>query len=208
MVRMIKSKREFVCSSCSSKAIVWSGICKQCGSIGTMDEKVLIAPKPRATQSQRAIIRRSKVSERDIGKRMLAADGIDPQFEHIQTSTGRVGHLTHLQFDTVSTNYRIENKNRRIPTWMIKAWVQILQISKTHGKEALLHLEPPNLPKTFVLNGETHKTDTIAMIRQDRHEDLIAMEKQVDAAKEILSGARSDKEILAALRVLFGKTKY
>jgi uncharacterized protein YpiB (UPF0302 family) len=117
---------------------------------------------------------------------MLAADGEDPMFKGIASSAGRVGHITALQFDAVSRTYVTENKNRKLPTWLIKAWVQINQRGKDYNKNVLLHIDPPNMPKDAPLNGVNFKLGTMAIITQERHEELIREERILRSIEEAL----------------------
>lgn len=207
MGRMIRSKKEFRCKNCSAVHIKWAGTCKQCGQTGTLEEYQLIPVKPRANLSQKSLLRRSKTSERNIAKRMQDVDGKDPNFAGIATSTGRIGHITNIRVDGVSKNYFTENKNRVLPKWTIDAWILINQRGQEFHKHPLLHIEPPNMPKDFLLNGERHKLDTMAIIRQDRHEELIEKEKLGEMAREILQSDVSDPQMLYELRALFGLLK-
>lgn len=140
-----------------------------------------VAPaKPKAALAQRALNRRAKTSERNIARKMVEIDGPDPNFEKITTSTGRVGQLTHLQFDAISKSYVTENKNRVLPLWLVKAWIQIQQRALDFHKAALLHIEPPNMEKNFPLNGERHKTSNMHIITEERHRELIEKEKELE----------------------------
>lgn len=177
---MIKSKRQYVCSNCKTTYIKWSGVCyRGCKYSGTIDEVVLIATAKKGipTSDAKRLQRRAKDSERDIAKRMVAADGADPAFRNIASSTGRIGFITGMMVDAVSMTYVTENKNRKMPTWVIDAWVKINQRGVDFDKNVLLHIDPPNMPRTFVIQGTTKKLDTMAVITQSRHEDLIQNEK-------------------------------
>lgn len=207
MGRMVRSKRKWVCSNCNAEQIKWEGKCRQCEEIGTLQVVQLVEPKPRATPAQKSIMRRSKNTERTAASRMVAADGRDPQYDKIATSTGRVGHITNMQFDAISKTYVTEVKNRQLPGWLIKAWIQIQQRSIDFHKNALLYLEPPNAPKEFVLHTEKHKNDAMAVIRQDRHEDLIQKEKLIEMVDEILISDVSDATTVYELKALFGRLK-
>jgi hypothetical protein len=153
-----------------------------------MELKVLIpkVAKPKATPSQKSIIRRAKNSERNIARRMLEIDGADPAYRNVTSSTGRVGHITGMQIDAVSATYVTENKNRTMPLWLNKAWIQIVQRAEDFSKHALLHIEPSNIAKEYVINGFKRKTPTMAIITQDRHEDLIMKEKSLAAIKSVM----------------------
>lgn len=183
--KMVRSKKEFRCNECSAKFIKWSGICFNCGKGGSLEEFVLIPAqkKPVATRTQKSILRRSKNSERTVGKRFVALDGPDPAFQHIATSTGRIGHITNIRADTVSRFHLVENKNRTLPLWMINAWILILQRADDFDKIPVFHLDPPNLPKEYPHNGVKKKVDTMAVIPQNRYEELVKMEREYQELK-------------------------
>jgi len=158
--------------------MVWEGSCRSCGKAGTIFEST---PKDavvkRETDSARKIRRRAKDSERGIARRMLEADGPDQNFSKIASSTGRIGHITGIRVDAVSRNYFTENKNRKLPTWLVDAWLLINQRARDFDKHALLHVEPPNMPRDYVLNTVKYKLDNMAIITQPRHEQLILAER-------------------------------
>jgi hypothetical protein len=185
---MVRQKKEWVCAKCETKYLAWQGICNDCGFGGTLEEKELIPSKTvsKETPVRRKIRRRWKDSERGIARRMQDVDGADPMFSKITTSTGRVGAITHLQFDAVSKNYVTENKNVVLAKWIIDAWIQIQQRAIDFNKQPLLHFDPPNMPKTFPINGTKQKTETMAIITQSRHEDLIRCEQALTVALEAL----------------------
>lgn len=182
MARMIRSKKEFRCGNCTNRFIKWSGICPSCGKGGTLQEFMLVPVKNTrtATPSQKSLIRRSKNSERAGTKRMVEVDGPDPQYAKIATSTGRVGHITNMRIDGISLHYVTENKNRVLPAWMIAAWVLINQRAIDFDKHVLLRLDPPNMPKEYPINGVIKKLDTMAVITQARHEELIIKERELE----------------------------
>lgn len=178
MNRMIRSKREWRCTVCSTSHLKWEGKCRKCGEVGTLQEITIVpsAATPMGTDAARRLRRRAKDSERSIAKRMIAVEGPDPAFSKIASSTGRIGHITGIRVDAVSKTYVTENKNRKLPTWMISAWVLINQRGIDFGKHALLHIEPPNMPREIKINGTVQKLDTMAIISQSRHEELIRSE--------------------------------
>lgn len=191
MVKMVRSKREWKCRDCSATQIKWEGSCRGCGAIDTLDEVTLIdgPEKKRETAAARRLRRRAKDSERGIAKRMSAIDGPDPAFANIASSTGRIGHITGIRVDAVSRTYVTENKNRKIPSWMAAAWILINQRATDFNKNALLHVDPPNLPKTIPVNGKQQKLDTLAIITQTRHEELIRKERAIKMLLEIAENA-------------------
>jgi hypothetical protein len=198
MGRMVKAKYEYKCSICNYNHLKWQGKCKSCGAIGTIN-KTSVNPQTAnaAAASTKKLLRRAKDSERNIAKRMTAIDGHDPAFRNIASSTGRIGHITGIQVDAISTNYVIENKNRKMPAWLILAWIIINQKSVDFGKNALLHVDPPNMPREFHSQGGLKKLDTMAIITQTRHEELITNEKVLQAlVREINLGGYEDLEHL------------
>jgi len=188
MGRMVNSKRKFVCSACNGVQMVWEGKCRSCNAVATLEEVAISAPRVRstATDEQRRLRRRAKDSERGIAKRMVAADGPDPSFNKIASSTGRIGHITGLRVDAVSRTYVTENKNRKMPTWLIEAWVLINQRGQDFNKHVLLHVDPPNMPRDYPSQGLKKKLDTMAIITQTRHENLIIKEKALGELERIL----------------------
>lgn len=185
MTRMIRQKKEWRCSNCSSAYIKWEGTCRKCKKAGTLVEFQLVPVKikPKPTLSQKQLMRRSKNSERDEARHMIAVDGIDPLYAKIASSTGRVGHITNMRIDGISLNYVMENKNRVLPKWLIDAWILILQRAEDFQKHALLHLDPPNAPKEYPINGVKKKTSSMYVITQARHDELIGKERELDAIK-------------------------
>lgn len=198
MVKMIRSKREWKCSACMATQIVWEGSCRNCGAINTLEEVVLIntPEKKRETDAARKLRRRAKDSERGIARRMSTVDGPDPAFAKIASSTGRTGHISGIRVDAVSRNYVTENKNRKVPSWMGAAWVLINQRAEDFNKHALLHIDPPNLPRTIPVNGKQKKLDTMAIITQSRHEELIRHEQAFKRLLEIVEGTTGSEEVL------------
>lgn len=196
---MVRPRRVFTCKKCGATYSKWQGVCK-CGAGGTIQEtSAPIIGKPRATPEQRSLIRRSRGSERNIARRMVAADGPDPAFKNITSSTGRVGFITGMQIDAISRSYVIENKNRKLPTWLITAWLQINQRAVDFGKNALLHIEPPNMPRDIPINGVKSKLDTMAIITQTRHEEMIKAERALNyLLQELVASGKStaSKEVL------------
>jgi hypothetical protein len=188
---MIRSKREWLCTNCHARYIKWQGFCR-CGDIGKIVEVSLgkeTLEANRETDEQRRLRLRAKRSERAIAKRMTNIDGADPAWSRIASSTGRIGHISGIRADAVSMHYIIENKNRKLPIWIINAWILINQKGIDFDKHVLLHLEPPNMPREIPINGTKEKLDTMAVITQGRHEELIVKEHTLALIEEaILSG--------------------
>ena len=206
--RMVNSKREWVCENCKSKFIVWEGTCRTCGEVATLQEVELIPSKApsREPEAARKIRRRAKDSERNIAKRMSAVDGPDPAFKNIASSTGRIGQISGIRVDAVSKNYVTENKNRKMPTWVIDAWLLINQRAHDFNKNALLHIEPPNMPRDFVINGMRVKLDTMAIVTQARHEELIRTEKALSYLLDRLSDDNDSEEELQEVQSILAGT--
>jgi hypothetical protein len=100
-------------------------------------------------------------------------DGPDPRLKGIASSTGRVGHITQLQFDVASKTYAAENKQVRLPARMFKWWLQILDVARDHDKEALLRIEPTNEPL-----GLRKKVPSLHVITEERHRELLEAERE------------------------------
>ncbi len=112
-------------------------------------------------------LRRSKQSERDLGKLLLEVNGHDPAYAHIHSSTGRVGHITDLQFDVVSLDYAAENKLIKVPKRLLSWWTQIGSVARVHGKKPLLRIVPSNEGKYPAMH----------IITEDRHVELLRIEQ-------------------------------
>lgn len=207
MTRFVRSKKEYICSNCGKKYIKWQGTCS-CGKGGTLEEKILIPAKPKPTISQKALQSRSKRSERTGASNLQAADGIAPEFKGIASSTGRVGHITALQIDGVSRSYVMENKNRVLPSWLIKAWIVINQGALLWNKEPILRLDPPNMPKTIPAQGKQVPLSAMALITEKRHEYLVVRDKQLSELETILlfsTDTRAASIVAKARKVLQGE---
>jgi hypothetical protein len=75
-----------------------------------------------------------------------------------------------------------------MPTWLIDAWILINQRGRSFNKNVLLHIEPPNMPKEYPIDGRLEKLDTMAILTQTRHEELIKNERLLqDLLDEIFS---------------------
>lgn len=188
----MRIRKKFICSKCKAETFKFAGYCPSCRSAGTMKEQPMSATVSRETPERRRIRRRAKTSERDIARRMTAVDGPDPAFKHIASSTGRIGMITGIRVDAVSRNYVTEAKNRVLPKWLGDAWILINQRAIDFGKNALLHLDPPNIKRDYILNGVKYRLDTMAVITQTRHESLIISEQKLSEVKDIAYTAESN----------------
>jgi hypothetical protein len=117
-------------------------------------------------------LKRSKQSERDLGHWLLKFDGPDPRMKGITSSTGRVGHITQLQYDVASMTYAAENKHIKLPVKWLQWWLQIIDIARANGKEALLRIEPSNLPL-----GSRKTIPEMHIITAERHAELLKSER-------------------------------
>lgn len=199
---MIRSRREFICSNCAKKYLRWVGICSGCKKAGTVEEKQLLPPKQRTPPSAKALGQRAKRSERQGARDLTSVDGPDPYFQRIASSTGRVGHITALQIDAISRSYVMENKNRVMPSWVIKAWVIINQKAKEYNKAAILRIDPPNMPKTMLVGGKNVPLSTMAIISQERHEELISRDKALSEIETILLDYGNESATTLLVRIV------
>lgn len=121
-------------------------------------------------------IKRSKQSERDLGHWLLQNDGPDPRLTGVTSSTGRVGHITGLQYDVASLHYSAENKQIKLPAKLAQFWLQIIDVATANGKDALLRIEPTN-----VLVGQFRKkVPELHIITAERHAELLQAEKDAE----------------------------
>lgn len=121
-------------------------------------------------------LRRSKDSERRLAKWLIANDGPDPVMKPgngIVSETGRVGHVTALQFDALSLHYAAENKQERVPATWWNYWLKICQRSVEWGKNPLIRIEPTNDEK--YVNGKP--VPILHIITEDRHKELLDYER-------------------------------
>lgn len=123
-------------------------------------------------------IRKSKQTERNLGHWLQKHDEEDPRWTGIASSAARVGHVTGLQFDVVSKSYAAECKNVKLPATIMKWWIQINQVATTHGKDALLYIEPTN---EVLSMGVRKKVPTLHVITEERHAELLRKEKLADS---------------------------
>lgn len=125
-------------------------------------------------------LRLAKDSERELGRWQIEHDGPDPRFPPgggMVTSTGRVGHITNLQFDTLSRSYAGENKHIRLNKELLEWWVKVVSKAWDEGKEPLLRFDPANKPETFTYHGFKRRIPKMHIITQERHEELLRAER-------------------------------
>lgn len=127
------------------------------------------------SEAQRRL-RKSKESERELGRFLLVYNGQDPLWVNIASSTGRVGQITDLQFDVVSNDYASENKNVRVGKNLLAWWDQICMIAAKHGKYPMLRLDPTNEGKhaeMHIISAERHaRLLEIERVARQREDDL------------------------------------
>ena len=111
----------------------------------------------------RQILNRAKGSERENARYLQQVDEPDQgTLGKLATSTGRVGHLKTLQFDTVSKHYVGENKYvtrvAKNPTYRISKEViyKLLNISKKYAKEVLFIIHIADCPVLHAISKERH----------------------------------------------------
>lgn len=119
-------------------------------------------------------MRRSKQSERDLGKFLLEVNGPDPIFKNITSSTGRVGHITDLQMDVISYDYAAENKLVKVPKKLLAWWMQINDVAAKHHKKPLLRIVPSNEGRFPAMH----------IISEERHADLLRIEALFRAQRD------------------------
>lgn len=122
-------------------------------------------------------LRRAKDSERRMGKWFLEHDGPDPHLKPgggVVTTTGRVGHITGLQFDILSRHYAGENKNEKVPATWWQYWLKVVAKAIEMGKTPVLRVEPTNDLTQTVLG---RKVPNLHMISEERHAELLGYER-------------------------------
>lgn len=127
------------------------------------------------SEAQRRL-RQAKDSERKLAKWLIANDGPDPMMKPgngIVSETGRVGHVTALQFDAISLHYAAENKHERVPSTWWNYWLKIVQRSVDWSKTPLLRIEPTNEDR--FINGK--RVPNLHLITEDRHAELLSYER-------------------------------
>lgn len=121
-------------------------------------------------------IKKSKQSERDLGHWLQEHDGPDPRLKGITSSTGRVGHITQLQYDVASLHYSAENKQIKLPAKFLQFWMQIIDVATANGKEPLLRIEPTNV----LVGNLRKKAPEMHIITKERHAELLRYERDYD----------------------------
>ena len=118
-----------------------------------------------------------------MGKWLLEHDGPDPVMHPgngIVSETGRVGHVTAMQFDVISLHYSAENKNEKVPSTWWGYWKKIVEKARQWNKEPLLRIEPTN--------DDAKKFPNLVILTEDRHAFLLRCEK---LAVEFMDGTEN-----------------
>lgn len=111
-------------------------------------------------------------------------DGPDPRYPPgslLVTSTGRVGHITGLQFDILSKTYAGENKHIKVPANLWKFWKQIVNVAFKQGKEPCIVLEPAMDEKRI----DGLPIPVMHMISEARHAELLRCERELIRLQEL-----------------------
>lgn len=122
-------------------------------------------------------LKRSKQSERDLGHWLLDHDGPDLRFKGIASSTGRVGHITNLQFDVISKTYAAENKQVRVPALLWRWWKKITDVAIDQGKEPLLRIDPTNQDLSVPARLRK-RIPSLHILTEGRHAELLDAEQE------------------------------
>jgi hypothetical protein len=99
----------------------------------------------------------------------------------IASSTGRVGHITQLRYDVTSATYVAENKQVKLPAKWLQWWLQINDIATQQSKEALLRIDPSNLPL-----GSRKTIPEMHIITKERHQELLEKERELDDMRRLV----------------------
>lgn len=120
-----------------------------------------------------------KNDERTVSRWFQENDGINSLFRRISTSSGRLGHLTHLQFDSASKSYAIEVKRREsAPAWLSGAWSQVNQVAAEQRLRPVLVIVLPE--QTYIVDGKNKRVPAMHIITPERHAHLLACEKRCE----------------------------
>lgn len=145
----------------------------------------------------------------------------DPVFRAAKTSTGRVGHIVALGFDSTSQYAIGESKDHKLPkwitdlwvsaqscviqeevelpTWIRDAWAQLNQAA--HGRvgkrRPVLFLSyGKDQNPTFSLDGKQVKLPEMHIIDRDHHTELVKGWLGLEGVREALMSDASDADKL------------
>lgn len=119
-----------------------------------------------------------------MAKWFIENDGPDPRFppgSSLVTSTGRVGHITQLQFDGLSRTYASENKNMRVWAGLWGFWIKVVGAAIDFGKEPVIRIEPTNPVPTQV---KGRPVPNLHIITEERHAYLLRCERELLAMQQ------------------------
>lgn len=134
----------------------------------------------KSVKDKRALLRRSKRSEREFARWLQLHDGPDHAYDRLTTSTGRIGHINQMRADTVSLHWLGENKNEKLPAGLAKYWQLICDKSIEWRKSPILHWEPSNAAD-YLVAGK--RLPDLYIVSGDRLAELLAKEKAYDSDK-------------------------
>ena len=112
-----------------------------------------------------------------MGRWFIEHDGPDSRFPPgggLVSTTGRVGHVTGLQFDILSRHYAGENKHEKVPATWWKYWLKVVSKAIEQGKAPVLRVEPTNDDAATALG---RRVPNLHIITEERHAELLGYER-------------------------------
>jgi hypothetical protein len=110
-----------------------------------------------------------------------AGEDNDPIFRRLKSSLNRVGQYSALGYDVTSEKYIGEVKERKLPQWLTKAWIQAQQCAIWRKKHAVLFLYLKGVETEFTFEGQKYKVPTpLNVITQERHAELLDKERKLE----------------------------
>lgn len=113
----------------------------------------------------------------------------------LQSSSGRIGHFTSLEFDSISKDYSIEVKRSKISGTLWKFWTKISQISIQWKNNPVLVIYPNDeVEKEFIYDNKKYKLSPLHIITESRHKELLLKEQQLEEIQNLekVNNARSN----------------
>jgi len=142
-------------------------------------------PVPKPAPREKKHNPRWKRREQNVARRMQEVEGRAADLlGRLATNIGRVGHLSELQFDTVTARTCVEVKDRKLPGWLNDAWIQIQQVALEHKRRACLVLFPQ--PDTFSWLQHEHRNSPLYCVTRQTYEHLAAQERLLLALRTYL----------------------
>lgn len=116
--------------------------------------------------------------ERDVAEWIKENDGIDTK-NYAVTSSGRLGAgYNDLGFDIPAHRYSVECKHRSsIPKWLIGAWEQVIEVTKSENKKHKTNKSP-------LLVIKKNYKPVMHIIKPQRHAELLKYERYSDKEEE------------------------